>query len=172
MRVQKDYHALRHIKLKELRLKTENSEGKVGKTNVTITLHKTDDGSNPISGDISYSPAGEDTSNGTIYRNSAGFPLTTDYSTFLGHFMPEGISTIVLTSIYDVYDTNYTDDEHPGNLIRKDCTATNRMSLSQIFSEVSETRRGYKYHLYLTINPTYLYVLSEPDLDSPTVVVN
>ena len=172
MRVQKDYHALRHIKLKELRLKTENSEGKVGKTNVTITLHKTDDGSNPIIGDISYTPAGEDTSDGTIYRNSAGFPLTTDNSTFLGHFMPEGISTIVLTSIYDVYDTNYTDDEHPGNLIRKDCTATNRMSLSQIFSEVSETRRGYKYQLYLTINPTYLYMLSEPDLDNPTVVVN
>ena len=154
-----------------LRLKTENAEGKVGKTKVTITLHKTDDGSNPISGDISYTPAGEDTSNGTIYRNSAGFPLTTDYSTFLGHFMPEGISTIVLTSIYDVYDTNITDEHPNGNLIRKDCSATNTMLISELFDRQVESEKGWKYQVNLTINPTYLYVLSEPDLDNPTVTV-
>jgi hypothetical protein len=26
--------------------------------------------------------------------------------------------------------------------------------------------------LTLTVNPTYLYVLSEPDLDNPTITIN
>lgn len=167
MRVNGDYHALRHIKLKRLRLRTETSTGvSPYKTDVTITLRANNEGTNPVSdSDISYDNIIDSPTEGTIYNNNVGYPLTTSYSLFLGHFMPHGVSKLVLTSTYDVYDTK-------GNLVRKDCSATNTMEFNKLFSGLTESGRGWKYTIKLTINPTYLYVLSEPDLDSPTVVVN
>ena len=79
--------------------------------------------------------------------------------------MPEGITTFVLTSVYDVYDKN-------SNLIRKDCTAENTLKIKELFDGQTVTKRGNKYNVYMTILPTFLYMLSEPDLDNPTVVVN
>ena len=167
MRVNGDYHALRHIKLKRLRLRTETSTGvSPYKTDVTITLRANNTGTNPISdSDISYDNIIDSPTEGTIYNNNEGYPLTTDYSLFLGHFMPQGVSKFILTSVYDVYDTK-------DNLIRKDCSATNAMVLSELFSGLTESGRGWKYTVKLTIDPTYLYVLSEPDLDNPMVIVN
>ena len=167
MRVQGDYYDLRRIKLKGLYLRTKTTNGISEKMDVTITLRSNNEGTNPISdSDITYSPSDDVTkSDSTVYRNNAGFPLTTEYSSFLGHFMPHGITTLILTSVYDVYDTK-------GNLIRKDCKATNTMLLKDLLTEQEEAKRGWRYQVNMTINPTYLYVLSEPDLDNPTVVVN
>jgi hypothetical protein len=100
-----------------------------------------------------------------------GYELKPDYSMFLGHFMPYNVSKIILTSVYDVYDTNTTPEHPNGNLIRKDCEATNTLSMSQLFSGQTVSHRGWKYKVRLTINPTYLYVMSDPDLNNPTVVV-
>jgi hypothetical protein len=167
MRVNGDYHAIRHIKLKALYLRTKNTSGPTSeKTDVTITLRSNIEGTNPIS-DITYTPSADQTkSDSTVYKNSAGFPLTTNYSSFLGHFMPQGVTTLILTSVYDVYDTH-------GNLIRKDCKATNTMSINELFpGQEGVSRRGWQYHVNLTINPTYLYVLSEPDLNDPTIEID
>jgi hypothetical protein len=165
MKVQSNYHALRKIKLKALYLRTKTTSGTISeKTDVTITLEKNNDGANPIT-NITYTPSADETkSDSTIYRNNAGFPLMTTYSSFVGHFMPQGVSTLILTSLYDVYDTK-------GNLIRKDCKATNTMELKDLLTEQTEAKRGWRYQVNLNINPTYLYVLSEPDLDNPTVTV-
>lgn len=165
MKVQSNYHALRKIKLKALYLRTKTTSGTISeKTDVTITLEKNNDGANPIT-NITYTPSVDETkSDSIIYRNNAGFPLTTTYSSFVGHFMPQGVSTLILTSLYDVYDTK-------GNLIRKDCKATNTMELNELLTGQTEAKRGYKYQVNMNINPTYLYVLSEPDLDNPTVTV-
>ena len=165
MRVQGDYYDLRRIKLKELYLKTKTTDGTTPeKTDVTIRLKRTPDKSNPIE-TITYTPSVDLTkSDSTVYRNSEGFPLLTTYITFLGHFMPQSVSTLILTCVYDVYDTN-------GNLIRKNCKATNTMLLSELLSGQTVSKRGWKYAVNLTINPTYLYMLSDPDLDNPTVVV-
>ena len=165
MRVQGDYNALRTIKLKALYLKTKNSSGATAeKTDVTVTLIKNDSETNPIS-NITYAPSTDETkSDSTIYKNREGFPLTTEYSSFLGHFMPQGVSTLILTSLYDVYDTK-------GNLIRENCKATNTMVLKDLLTDQLEAKRGWRYQVNMTINPTYLYVLSEPDLNNPTVIV-
>lgn len=173
MRVNSDYHALRHIRLKKILLQTETTSGtKPSKMNVTIRVEKNDNGSNPIVGDIVYSPDESDTpTKREIYSNSAGYPLTTDYSMFLGHFMPYNVSKIIMTSVYDVYDTNTTPEHPNGNLVRKDCEATNTLSMSQLFSGQTVSHRGWKYKVRLTINPTYLYMMSDPDLNNPTVVV-
>ena len=165
MRVDAEYYSLRRIKLKELYLKTETTSGTTPeKTDVTITLVKNDEGTTPIS-TITYTPSEDDTKcDSTVYRDKDGFPLLTTYSTFMGHFMPQNVSKLIVTSVYDVYDT---DD----NLIRKNCKATNTMPLSELFNLQNESKRGWKYTVNMTIKPTYLYMLSEPDLDSPGMTV-
>ena len=62
-----------------------------------------------------------------------------------------------IKSEYDVYDRQ-------NNLIRQGCTASNKVKLTGV------TQGVYK-KLTLTVAPSYLYMLSEPDLDNPTVEV-
>ena len=165
LKVADNYNSLRTIKLKELRLRTiVNGTPSKSKTNVTVTLNKTA-GDSPIS-NVVYEPTGEDEGDLTFFQSATGKELgTTDYESFMGHFMPEGITTFVVTSVYDVYDKQ-------GNLIRKDCTAENTLGLYDLFDRQTVTMRGYKYTIKLTVMPTYLYILSEPDLDSPMAVVS
>ena len=79
--------------------------------------------------------------------------------------MPTGITKLILTSTYDVYDRK-------GNLIRLNCKATNTMVLKDMLTDQTVTERGKRYTINMTIQPTYLYMLSEPDLDNPTVIIN
>jgi hypothetical protein len=177
MRVQGDYAALRTIKLKSLHLQAKaGDDATKKKTDISITLNKTTDGSSPIAKDnkgnemITYTPTGTEESDGTIVESTDGIGLTTDYQTFQSHFMPQGITDLVLTSTYDVYDND--SEGHARNLIRQGCTATNKINIKKLFSGQTEALRGRRYTIMMTINPTYLLVLSEPDLDNPTVVVN
>ena len=165
MRVDPNYDALRDIKLKGIYLQTEMKNGvQPSKADVTIRVERNDDGSNPIVGSIDFEYSQDPTTKHLIYSNNAGYLLTPDYSMFLGHFMPNSVSKLILTSKYDVYDTK-------GNLIRQDCEATNTLVIKDLFSNQEVSQRGWKYKVYLTIIPTYLYMLSDPDLNNPTVVV-
>ena len=161
MKVDADYAALRTIKLKSLQLSTQAGETTTKqKTDITISLQAKDDGTSPIQS-ITYTPKVDADNEGIeFWSSTAGVALTTDYQPFVGHFMPNGVSTLRLTSVYDVYDTK-------GNLIRKSCKATNTMVLKDVFSGQTETQRGKRYTINMTIQPTYLYMLSEPDLDNP-----
>lgn len=170
LKVADSYNSLRTIKLKELRLRTSDENGpSKNKTNVTVTLNKTEGGT-PIS-NVVYEPTGEDVGDLSFFQSATGRLLGTDYESFMGHFMPEGITTFVVTSVYDVYDKNVTAEHPDGNLIRKDCTAENTLELYKLYDRQTVTKRGYKYTIRLTVMPTYLYLLSDPDLDNPTVVV-
>lgn len=171
MRVYKDYDDLRTIKLKELHLQTATDEGKTKKKmNVTVTLKKTADGGDPIKS-VVYEPTGEEECDGIVYQDEEGTRLSTDYSLFLCHFIPLGTKKLILTSTYDVYDKNVTLEHPEGNLIRANCKATNTIDITKKIDRLKEVKRGYKYTINMTIQPTYLYMLSEPDLDSPTVTV-
>ena len=164
MRVQGDYNALRTIKLKELKLKTyEGSTPTKKKTNVTITLTANSEGNDPITA-ITFTPYGEETDAGSMFKSEAGVELKADYQEFTSHFMPQGVTKLTLESTYDVYDKK-------GNLVRPNCTATNTLDISKLFSGQTQALRGCRYTISLTINPTYLYMLSEPDLNNPTVTV-
>ena len=61
---------------------------------------------------------------------------------------------------YDVYDKE-------GNKTRANCVAENKLPADQIVAGLNK-----RTTLTLMVNPTYLYVLSDPDLDNPTVVIN
>jgi hypothetical protein len=166
MRVQGDYNDLRTIKLKELRMQTSGA-GDVPtkkKTQIIVTLNKTTDGADPV-GSVVFTPDPDSgNSDGAVVDWNDGITLTADYQEFQGHLMPFGVTKIKLISTYDVYDKK-------GNLIRENCTATNTIDIANLFSGQTETLRGRRYTINLTINPTYLYMLSEPDLNDPTVVV-
>ena len=169
MSIYADYAKLRTIKLKSLQLSTQaGDETTRQRTDITIKLRATDGSVSPIQ-EITYGqpatpyPAIE--GGLEFWSNSAGTALTTAPQPFIGHFMPLGITRLSLTSVYDVYDKKE-------NLIRKDCKVTNSVLLSALFSGQTQTERGKRYTINMTIQPTYLYMLSEPDLDNPTVVVN
>lgn len=166
MRVHGDYANLRTIKLKSLQLSTKvDGAATKQKTKIEIRLEPTDGTTSPIKS-VTYTqdPEGDDNNEGIVFWSySGGQELTTGYQTFTGHFMPQDVNTLILTSVYDVYDNKE-------NLIRKDCKATNTIELSEL--ELTETQRGRRYTINMTIKPTYLYVLSDPDLDDPEVVIN
>ena len=87
-----------------------------------------------------------------------------------GYFVPfaDVANSLVLECKYDVYDKNVTNEHPDGNLVRKDCVTTNKLPADNVIKSGTKQRTT----LTLTVNPTYLYVLSDPDLDNPTVVIN
>ena len=168
IKVDGDYNTLRTIKLKQLTLQTATESGLMAeKADVVVDLVANTMGINPISG-LSY---GATDKGASVYLSDEGLTLTTSYQSFLSHFLPiTGVTKVVITCVYDVYDKD-TSINPAGNLVRKDCKASNTIRLSDIISYFPGVQRGWKYGINMTVKPTYLYVLSEPDLDNPTVTV-
>jgi hypothetical protein len=169
MKVHEDYTKLRKIKLKSLQLSTQAGEETTKKkTDITVKLEANDGSASPIT-EIAYDqPAKYELNEEGLefWSSEDGEELKSDvYTECLGHFMPSGITTLILTSVYDVYDRK-------GNLIRKDCKATNTIVLQELLTGQIRTERGKRYTINLIVKPTYLYMLSEPDLDNPTVNIN
>jgi hypothetical protein len=166
MRVYDKYAELRTIKLKSLQLDTQAGDIKTTKkTKVIIKLKANEVNGDPIE-ELTFTPTGDPIDGGLeFWSNDTGTLLTTEFQPFIGHFMPDGITKLILTSTYDVYDTK-------GNLIREDCKSTNSVFLEDLLTEQTQTKRGNRYTINMTIQPTYLYMLSEPDLDDPEVIIN
>ena len=174
------YYALRRIKLKKMWVKDcKNSDGQqlTSKSDVRISLEKTNTGitdpslwDSPIKS-IAFT---NDDSNSVIdmeqnplFYKAEGLDLSGDekHPTYVEGFMaPIGMTEFTLVSQYDVYDTN-------GNLIRENQTAENKIRINSLFTATTSLVRGTRYTLKMTVNPTYLYMLSEPDLDNPTVEI-
>ena len=176
MKVDGEYNALRHIRLKEIYLQTSTDDGPTKKkADVTVRLtainkdYPAEDGKDPID-EITFTPTGEEVSGSVMYTSAAGKLLTTSYQSFMGHFVPKDVTKLTVTCTYDVYDTD-TSVNPNGNLIRKDCSATNVIDLKKVIDRFTEATRGSKYTIEMLIKPTYLYMLSNPDLDNPTVVL-
>ena len=175
IKVNETYNALRHIKLKKVWVKDcKNGDAApfTSKTNVEISLLSntttpiqsttfTNDDSNSVV-DMEQSP---------LYNNADGLALSTDYSEVQGFMAPIGMTEFTLVSQYDVYDTNVTTDHPDGNLIRENQTAENKIIIKNLFTATTSLVRGTRYILKLTVYPTYLYMMSEPDLDNPTVEI-
>ena len=62
-----------------------------------------------------------------------------------------------ITCIYDVYDKD-------GHKMRE-CTVENKLKTTNV-------SHGMEYTVTLTVAPTYVYVLSDDDLNNPTIIVN
>lgn len=156
--VDDNYATLRKICLKSVTLKSTYGET----VDATVTIS---DGSGLSAAKVSYSGASASPveKSAVLYSNDEVEylkvePEVTDRGkdVYCPHCLFDGNGTYVsITSTYDVYDKN-------GNLIRKDCTATNSLKMTDMAPGV------YK-QLTMTVTPTYLYILSDPDLDNPTI---
>ena len=152
IKVDAEYAQLRTIKLKSMTLST-NKES----FSATITLTHNTTGEVPITS-VTYTGTGS-SSEAVFFNDTEGEALSaTTAKVFDTCFAPTLSEHLTLTSTYDVYDRK-------GNLIRKGCTATNKIP-------DLEATRGQRVQLNLTVNPSYLYVLSDPDLDNPTIKIN
>lgn len=148
------YAALRTIKLKKLELNTT-----VASVNATIALTANATDTDPLTS-VTYTQVAGTAATAEFFNSTEGLPLSkkSEGKTVISDFCcfaPILNNELTLKTTYDVYDRH-------NNLIRKDCVATNKLPHVN-------TGRGQSVTLNLTINPTYLYQLSEPDLDNPTI---
>jgi hypothetical protein len=152
LKIDAEYASLRTIKLKTMTLRTVK-----GSVNATIALTHNDTGASPIT-DVTYTASGS-SDEVIIFNDDEGVALDkTKYLTINSYFAPTLSDNLTLVSTYDVYDSK-------GNLIRQNCTAPpNKIpNLAAV--------RGQRVLVNLTVNPTYVYVMSDPDLNDPTITI-
>lgn len=169
--VEKKYSELRTIVLKKVMMKSNV------KSTVDATITLGNDRVRPIIGDISFQTTSDPPVNATLFPEAEQYAQAIavegeGVTSVPGYFAP-GMTTqeFDFEFIYDVYDKEGEDlNADPvkyGNLVRKDCHAINHWALSG-----DEVKPGRSFKVTATIRPTYLYMLSDPDLDNPTVELN
>lgn len=179
-KVDDTYNALRTIKLRKLELiayADDNGSKVKSKFDAVVTLKQNNTGTSPIV-EVSYTADESSTDAAPVVIYQWGGTVNTTENTdneviltpttprrFMGCFVPGMNTYFKLRSTYDVFDKHE-------NLIRQGCHAENTIDLRQHFGNEINTMRGNRYSLTLTVQPTYLYMLSEPDLDDPTVALH
>ena len=169
-----EYSKLRSIKLRKVEI-----HAGAPKHNLTITIDKaayltayneavSGGTTNPI--DVQPFTVTNDTETQEASRTAVVFDKTgedegvilkTDLPQSVpGYFTPTFQDKFIITSTYDVYDRK-------GNLIRANQESVNTIKLSPAYTNI----RGKIYTLKFIVEPTYLYKLSEEDLDNPTIKV-
>ena len=160
MKVNSKYEELRTIKIQSIKLMADNGENSVeaSKTKVTVQAGS----ATPMSVETvgSYQRGSGNGNAAVLYEsdNSEGKVLTTAYQSFLACLWPNVNHKFVLETKYDVYDKK-------GNRVREDQTARNAITLQHSIPV------GTKYIVNIEVTPTFLYVLSDADLDNPTFKV-
>lgn len=164
-----EYSQWRIIKVKKVELL---SKTKVTGLTVNLVANK---GNHPIADDgikYEYSTVAAGVT-GVLYDSSTdtdtnGKQLQTvngDAVVIPGFFAPvsKEVSGLSLVCTYDVYTIV---NNRIGTRVRENCTATNKLQL------IPNVQRGKVWTVNLTVEPTYLYQLSDDELDNPTVIVS
>ena len=176
--VNSEYNARRTIKLTKMELQTKTEKATV---NASITLDKRPGTPTPFAFE-STTGSGDESASVELFRDDEGQVIETestydkmsaeDKANYIninpGYFGAWLYDDLYLVSTYDVYDKK-------GNLIRKGCTAKNYLK-SKLVSTVADNevpiiKAGERILINLIVNPTYLYVLSDPELDNPTISI-
>ncbi|MDO5447086.1 MAG: hypothetical protein Q4F34_04830 [Prevotellaceae bacterium] len=167
LQVGTEYSKLRKIKLKQVDFAITNA---VPAYNITVNL-----GSSGTAY-ASFTPSGTPTASVTdkIYESTAGEEIpvrSADDSPSLsipGYFAPSGTFSgqqVKVTFTYDVYPIN---SDKPSRL---NAQATNVLNIGDLLTAAGKTLgAGQLFTVKALIEPTYLYVLVDPDLDNPTVI--
>lgn len=155
------YNELRHIKLKAVTLTSTFGE----KVDARIKFRA---GNSLDVNSVVYSKtagsAAEKVLNVLESTDAVDFLTTTASNTSFGPFncapctFDANGTNLTLTCTYDVYNTAGT------KVLRANCTATNKLKVTSMDHGVQKT-------ITLTIAPTYLYTLSDDDLNNPTVKI-
>ena len=150
MKVGEDYDAVRTIKIKRMKLRVAD----ISHCNVDITLAKGDG----ISSVVYSSKAGTGTREVTI-RDEELTLTTTSAKICSGYIIPATVTTLFnklsLVIEYDIYDKQ-------GNKIAE------RTAANKLANSLEDLQRGEERTLLITIDPSYLYDLSQED---PPIVI-
>ena len=160
MTLDEDYAALRDIKVKNILLKPENAGNDVVEAVdavVTIAANNTNQSPLSVAFPTNSYKKGKNPEPAVLYDGKAK-SLSTDSPTFMACLCPGANTKFTLETTYDVYDRK-------GNIIREGETVRNAISLDY------DLEAGKLHTVNIKVMPTYLYVLSDPDLESPTFVV-
>ena len=165
MNISSEYNALRTIKLTKLTLRSSSVTKKV---NMTVNLTPNISNTLPFTTPTLEQQTSADAEPVVLYDGAEKTLEETNNLVFVACTAPMAANTqFVMTATYNVYDRK-------GNLIRKDCEAENVLKLTKSDSDQilpGGLAHGQKYTFNLTVNPTYLNVLSDPDLDNPTITI-
>lgn len=170
--VEEKYAELRTIVLKEVYMKTPV------RNTVDVVVTLTNDAKKPIQDIHIDAPTGDTPTRAQI------FPADPKYATVVavenhgeptsvpGYFAPgQTTQSFDFEFHYDVYDKAHPDDPenypYGGNCVRKDCIAINKWTLPG-----TGVQNGKSFKVTATVRPTYLFMLSDPDLDNPTIELN
>ena len=176
VKINADYAQLRTIKITKMTLEALNNDGTqtVGTVNATVNLQTKPTDSNPISS-VTYSRnAGtrlvtlfdKATTTNTDYNEGIVLDKTKTNVQEAGFCLAPGDQRwFRLTTVYDVYDRE-------NKLIRTN-TATNTFNTANFKTKkITNTNPGLDHTIQIIVNPTYLYVLSDSDLDNPPFDIN
>jgi len=159
------YAALRSIRAKKFEI---ISDAIADAIDLTIELTANDEGNDPVTG-IQYAPSqGANTSaSATLFPYEGGpaeveIPVSSPAG-FLACYAPSICRSFELQTTFDVYDKQ-------GNKTREDCVVRNVIN-NNLIPQISTMAAGELYTIDMLIQPTFLYVLSDPDLDNPTVTL-
>jgi hypothetical protein len=148
MKISPTYDAVRTIKVKKMTLKLAD----ISSMRVTVTFSD----NHGISA-ISYIPTGA-AENSCIIENEEKTLTTSPAAICTGYMVPDNvfINKLELKTEFEVYN-------------KKGDKIAERTAVNKLTEPLAELQRGEERTLLLTIDPSYLYVLSDPDLDNPTI---
>ena len=159
-RIDAQYKEIRDIRIKEIEISTPQGTLSGNHTYTFSNNMINPDGNGSLGGNpITIDLFGNDADITTLdLQDSTFYTLTKNYQEF-GYFyflpMTPQLQPIRLTVTYDVCDRK-------GNLTRANQTAVN----DNLFQSIkSSAKRGYDYKLLITVGPTYLYQLSDDDVE-------
>lgn len=159
-KVSTKYSTLRTIRLKEVSIMPYNDAATVKTVSATVDIVANNSGESPLA-PVTWTSAstGVPATPTVIWdHNDEPVVLTTDDTDLstLACIAPGINSRFQLKCTYDVYDADNT------LLVKEDQTAQNIFTLS------APLAAGEMHAFVVTVDPTYLYVLAEPDFDNPT----
>lgn len=178
VKIDPDYHTMRAIKVKKIELLSDKTL-----TAVKVPLTANESDQSPI-GTIEYTTAdvavGKDWPSGTIYdfttdtEHREGVELPEDGWTIPGFFAPGGEDDAAIgrhLSVRFTYDVYAYDVFNNNNKVRvrENCVAVS--SLPPITIGEADLQRGQSTTITLTVKPTYLYQLSESELNNPKITI-
>lgn len=147
-----EYAALRGIKLRGMTLQSTKATAKA-----TVTLAANTENTSPVVS-ATYSDLAGTSREAQFFDSDTGVDLTADAAIQATCcFVPTLANDLSLITTYDVYDRKTKKISER--------TATNKLPNITI-------ARGKRMTMTLTVQPTYLYVLSDNDLDNPTITIN
>ena len=151
MTIGTEYAQLRSIKIRKMELQTTNATA-----TATVVLEANTINASPVQS-ATYTDLTGTQSSATFFDSTEGVELdATTLTEATCCFVPSLSNSLKLVTTYDVYDKK-------GNKV-SERTATNALPNLN-------ASRGQRVTLALTIAPTYLYQLSDDDLDNPPIKV-